>query len=79
LNNASGNKFSAPSSTTWIDLLEKALDALAEEETAAAPSARYERPAGRKSLLNLFAESPSKGLALDFSRNKSGTRPVDLS
>jgi Arc/MetJ-type ribon-helix-helix transcriptional regulator len=61
------------------DLLEKALDALEEKETAAAPSSHREGPAGRKSLVELFAESPLKGLDLDFSRNKSGARPVDLS
>ncbi|MGA3039191.1 MAG: hypothetical protein ABSF54_00220 [Bryobacteraceae bacterium] len=61
------------------DLLEKALDALEEKEAAVAPLAHYERPAGRKSLVELFAESPLKGLDLDFSRNKSGARPVDLS
>ncbi len=60
------------------DLLKKALDALAEKDTAV-PSPRGERPAGRKSLVDLFAESPLKGLDLDFSRNKSGARPVDLS
>ncbi len=61
------------------DLLEKALDALVEKETAAAPASHYERPAGRKSLVELFAESPLKGPDLAFSRNKSGARPVDLS
>jgi len=61
------------------DLLEKALDALEEKETGASPLTHYERPAGRKSLVELFAESPLKGLDLDFSRNKSGARPVDLS
>ena len=60
------------------DLLEKALDALEEKETAAAPVTHYERPAGRKSLVELFAESPLKGLNLDFSRNPSTGRPVDL-
>jgi hypothetical protein len=40
------------------DLLEKALDALQEKETAAAPVTHYERPAGRKSLVELFAASP---------------------
>jgi len=61
------------------DLLEKALDALEEKETTAAIPSHRERPAGRKSLVELFAESPLKGLDLDFSRNKSGARPVDLS
>ena len=58
------------------DLLEKALDALEEKETASASPLR-ERPAGRKSLVELFAESPLKGLDLDFSRNKSGARPLE--
>ncbi|MGA2742863.1 MAG: hypothetical protein ABSG65_36180 [Bryobacteraceae bacterium] len=61
------------------DLLEKALDALEEKQTAAAPPSHGKRPAGRKSLVELFAESPLKGLDLDFSRNKSSARPVDLS
>ena len=60
-------------------LLAKALDALEEKEAAAALSSRHERPAGKRSLVELFAESPLKGLDLDFSRNKSGARPVDLS
>ena len=63
---------------TLDDLLEKALDALEGKETVSASPLR-ERPAGRKSLVELFAESPLKGLDLDFSRNKSGARPVDLS
>jgi Arc/MetJ-type ribon-helix-helix transcriptional regulator len=61
------------------DLLEKALDALEEKGVVAAPMPPRERPAGRKSLVELFSESPLKGLELDFSRNKSGARPVDLS
>jgi hypothetical protein len=61
------------------ELLEKALDALEEKGTAGAPSSHRERPAGRKSLVELFAESPLKGLDLDFSRNKTASRPVDLS
>jgi Arc/MetJ-type ribon-helix-helix transcriptional regulator len=59
------------------ELLEKALDALQEKETTAAQP-HPKRPAGGKSLVELFAESPLKGLELDFSRNKSGARPVDL-
>jgi hypothetical protein len=39
---------------------------------------KYQRPAGRKSLVELFAESPLRGLDLDFSRNKSTGRPIDL-
>jgi hypothetical protein len=41
-------------------------------------SVRRKRPPGRKSLVELFAESPLRGLDLDFSRNKSTGRPVDL-
>ena len=60
------------------DLLEKALDALQQKEIAISerPS---QSPAGRKSLVELFAESPLKGLDLDVSRNRSGARPLDLS
>jgi len=58
------------------ELLATALNALEEKE--AAPKPRKGQP-GRKSLVALFAESPLKGLELDFSRNKSTGRPVDLS
>ena len=50
-------------------------------EQAAQPEAvrpKYQRPEGRKSLVDLFAESPLYGLDLDFSRNKSTGRPFDL-
>jgi Arc/MetJ-type ribon-helix-helix transcriptional regulator len=60
------------------ELLTKALDAL-EKESATAPAVPYQRPAGRKSLAELFEDSPWKGLDLDFSRNKADSRPVDLS
>ena len=44
----------------------------------AAPASRRKRPPGRKSLVELFAESPLRGLDLDFSRNKSTGRSIDL-
>jgi hypothetical protein len=49
-------------------------------EQAAKPEIRpqYQRPEGRKSLVDLFAESPLHGLDLDFSRNRSTGRPIDL-
>jgi hypothetical protein len=50
-------------------------------EQAARPEdarVKYQRPEGRKSLVDLFAESPLRGLDLDFSRNKSTSRPIDL-
>ena len=58
------------------ELLAKALNALEQKEATPKPR---QRPPGRKSLVELFAESPLKGLELDFSRNKSTGRPVDLS
>ena len=36
------------------------------------------RPAGRKSLSQLFAESPLKGLDLKFERDPDTGRPVEL-
>jgi len=36
------------------------------------------RPASRKSLAQLFAESPLKGLNLDFERDPDTGRSVDL-
>jgi Arc/MetJ-type ribon-helix-helix transcriptional regulator len=59
------------------ELIEKALDALEEKTPAPASSAaERRRAAGRKSLVEVFA--PLRGMNLDFSRNKSAGRPVDL-
>ncbi|HVZ87358.1 MAG TPA: hypothetical protein VHG72_10340 [Polyangia bacterium] len=44
-------------------------------ETAAATKTR---PDGRKSLAQLFAESPLKGLDLKFDRDPDAGRPVKL-
>lgn len=59
------------------ELIEKALDAL-EGKTPAPKSSPAERrrAAGRKSLVEVFA--PLRGMNLDFTRNKSTRRPVDL-
>lgn len=59
------------------ELLEKALDALDEKTTvpAASASAQTEAPPV-KDIEQLFA--PLRGLNLDFSRNPSTGRPVDL-
>jgi hypothetical protein len=59
------------------ELIEQALDALDEKSPAPASAAERRRAAGRKSLVEVFA--PLRGLNLDFSRNKSTGRPVDLS
>ena len=59
------------------ELIEKALDALDEKSPAPASAAERRRAAGRKSLVEVFA--PLRGLNLDFSRNQSTGRPVDLS
>jgi Arc/MetJ-type ribon-helix-helix transcriptional regulator len=59
------------------ELLEKALDALDEKTSAFALSAaERRRAAGRKNLVEVFA--PLRGMNLDFSRNQSASRPVDL-
>ena len=46
----------------------------------AAPSgaARRKRPVGQKSLVQLFADSPFKGLNLDFERDPDTGRAIDL-
>jgi Arc/MetJ-type ribon-helix-helix transcriptional regulator len=59
------------------EVLEKALDALEEKAPVPMSPAERRRAEGRKSLVELFA--PLQGLNLDFSRNKSTGRPVDLS
>jgi hypothetical protein len=41
-------------------------------------SAVSKRPVGRKSLAQLFAESPLKGLDLKFERDPDAGRPVKL-
>lgn len=48
------------------------------QEAAQPVRPKYQRPEGRKSLVDLFAESPLYGLDLDFTRNKSTGRPIDL-
>jgi len=45
-------------------------------ERAASP--KKPRPAGRKSLARLFAESPLKGIDLKFERDQDTGRPVKL-
>jgi Arc/MetJ-type ribon-helix-helix transcriptional regulator len=58
------------------ELIEKALDALEEKTPTTTSAAERRRTAGRKSLVEVFA--PLRGMNLEFSRNKSHSRPVDL-
>jgi hypothetical protein len=58
------------------ELIEKPLDALEGNTPAPTSAAERRRAAGRKSLVEVFA--PLRGMNLDFSRNKSASRPVDL-
>jgi hypothetical protein len=39
---------------------------------------KYERPLGRKSLAQLFAESPFAGLDMDFERDPDLGRDIEL-
>jgi hypothetical protein len=58
------------------DVLWQALASAPNDEI---PSpAKRSRPEGRKSLAELFAESPFKGLAMDFERFPDILPPVDL-
>jgi hypothetical protein len=52
--------------------LEAYLDQVLQNATSS------KRPAGRKSLAQLFAESPLKGLNLNFNRDPDIGRPVKL-
>lgn len=59
-------------------LLEQAAQAAKPESQDRTTHPEHQRPPSRTSLAELFAESPLKGLDLDFSRNRSTGRPVDL-
>jgi len=52
-------------------LLEQAAQPAPPEPKDQAAPPKRQRPPGRKSLAELFAESPLKGLDLDFSRNRT--------
>ncbi len=56
-----------------LSLLEYLNEVLARAAVSEKP-----RPAGRKSLALLFAESPLKGLDLKFERDQDMVRPVKL-
>jgi Arc/MetJ-type ribon-helix-helix transcriptional regulator len=42
------------------------------------PPVKQSRPQGKKSLARLFAESPFKGLSMDFERFSDTLPPADL-
>jgi Arc/MetJ-type ribon-helix-helix transcriptional regulator len=59
------------------DLIREVLKSSPGERTLApASAAERRRAAGRKSLVEVFA--PLRGMNLDFGRNQSAGRPVDL-
>jgi hypothetical protein len=62
-------------SGAFRDAEEVILDAL---RSSAESSRRPQSKQGRKSLAQLFAESPLKGLDLRFERNQDTGRPVNL-
>jgi hypothetical protein len=54
------------------------IQALKSSPSAETPPAAPHRPAGRKSLAQLFADSPFKGLDIDFEREPDYGRDVML-
>ena len=60
------------------DAEEVIIQALKSSPSAEAPAAAPRHPAGRKSLAQLFADSPFKGLEIDFEREPDYGRDVTL-
>jgi hypothetical protein len=56
-------------------LLEQAAQPEAQDRTA---RPKRQRPPGRKSLAQLFAESPFRGLDLDFESDRDFGRDIEL-
>lgn len=54
------------------------IHALKSSPSAEAPAAAPQRSAGRKSLAQLFADSPFKGLDIDFERESDYGRDLTL-
>lgn len=59
-------------------LLEEATQSTAVKPKGQISQREYQRPSGRKSLAQLFAESPFRGLDLDFERGQDFGRNVEL-
>ena len=60
------------------DAEEVIIHALTCSPATETPAATPRRPAGRKSLAQLFADSPFKGLDIDFEREPDYGRDVKL-
>jgi len=59
-------------------LLQQAAQPATTESENSATRSGYDRPANRKSLAQLFAEPPFKGLDLDFERDPDFGRDIAL-
>ena len=59
-------------------LLDEATSRSLRVSAAPIPHAKHQRPAGRKSLAQLFAESPFRGLDLEFDRDHDFGRDIPL-
>jgi hypothetical protein len=59
-------------------LLEQAAQPEARELHDQTDRPKRQRPPGRKSLAQLFAESPFRGLDLDFERDRDFGRDIEL-
>jgi Arc/MetJ-type ribon-helix-helix transcriptional regulator len=63
------------------EVLDYAFAALREKHQTAPPAAngpKRPRPEGKKNLAQLFAESPFKGMELDFERDPDYGRDIEL-
>jgi hypothetical protein len=58
------------------NLEEVLLDTLSAHRSKPEKTVKYQRAAGKKSLVEVFAQL--RGMDLDFGRNSSTGRPVDL-
>jgi hypothetical protein len=59
-------------------LLERAKHPNVAQPQADGPSSKHQLPAGRKSLAQLFAESPFSGLNLEFDKDRGIGRDFEL-
>jgi hypothetical protein len=64
--------------TYAASLLEKAKLPAASDLQSPIAQSSHQRPSGQKSLAKLFAESPFRGLSLDFEADRDFGRDVSL-